>query len=427
MRRTVGLIVGVGLAVTSCTARGSDAPSSTPSHVLTRDERWEQDIDSLVTQMEAIHPDLFHGVPKETFDAQVEDLVAATPTLTDDEILVGMMRLVAVISSHGRDGHMGLWPPDNPEAVHRFPVRLWEFPDGLYVTAAQNAGLVGSKVRSVDGVPIREVLQRLDPVVPRDNASNLRDARTVFLTSAEVLTGLGIADDASVMMLETEAPDGTVTTETVDAIGGDAYADWVGGWELLLPTRAHLFFLRDPSAPFWLQYLAPSRTLYVQYNVVEETSAELVQEIAASMQENPVDRVVLDLRNNGGGEAGGYRDLLHLLAGPQMDRRELEVLIGRLTFSAGTSLAVLLEQRAAHVSLLGERSGGAPNFWADPTTVTLPNSGLQAQIADRYEGIAGPGDTRLTVRPDVVVPFTAHDYFSGHDPVLARALGARDT
>jgi C-terminal processing protease CtpA/Prc len=155
---------------------------------------------------------------------------------------------------------------------------------------------------------------------------------------------------------------------------------------------------------------------------VEETSSELVHEVGAAMNADPVDRVVLDLRNNGGGEAGGYRDLLRFLKGPEMDRPALEVLIGRLTFSAGTSLAVLLERRATHVTFLGEASGGAPNFWADPTTITLPNSGLKAQIADRYEGIGGPDDTRLTVEPDVVVPFTAHDYFSGHDPVLERAL-----
>jgi C-terminal processing protease CtpA/Prc len=159
---------------------------------------------------------------------------------------------------------------------------------------------------------------------------------------------------------------------------------------------------------------------------VEETSSVLVHDLATTMHEHPVDRVVVDLRNNGGGEAGGYRELLRFLTAAESGRPALEVLIGRLTFSAGTSLAVLLERRASRVALLGEASGGAPNFWADPTTITLPNSGLKAEIADRYEGIGGPADHRLTVEPDVDVPFTAQDYFSGHDPVLARALKGLD-
>lgn len=320
---------------------------------------------------------------------------------------------------------MGVWPPDNPDVVHRFPVRVWEFPDGLFITAARqpNEDLVGSRIVSVDGVPIREVLHRLDPVVPRDNASNLRDARTVFLTCAEVLDGIGIADDALTMELEIGSPGGARRTVTIDAVDADTYATWVGGWELLLPQRRHLLFLRDPAEAFWLRYLPGSRTLYVQYNVVHEHSAQAVNEIERAMRTHPVDRLVLDLRNNGGGEAGGYRDLLRFLAGPDIDRPDrLSVLIGRLTFSAGASLAILLARRTTNAMFFGEDSGGAPDFFADPVTVTLPYSGLRALIASRYFGIGGPNDARTSIEPDLTVPFTSSDYFSGRDPVLEAAL-----
>jgi hypothetical protein len=377
--------------------------------------------------MEAIHPDLFHGVSVGAFDGAVEDLAAALPSLSDDEILVGVMQLVAMISSEGRDGHMGVWPPDNPELVHRFPIRLWEFPDGLFVTAARrpNEHLVGSRVLSVDGVPIAQVFRRLDPVVPRDNTSNLRDGRTVFLTSAEVLDGIGIARDPLMMTLQVESPDGRRRTAVIHAVDAEAFADWVGGWELLLPQRQNLLLLRDPAAGFWLEYLPASGTLYMQYNVVHEHSSQAVNEIERAMRDHPVGRLVLDLRNNGGGEAGGYRDLIRFLARPEIDRPgRLSVLIGRLTFSAGTSLAVLLERRAAHAVFFGENSGGAPDFWADPETVTLPNSGLHVLIASRYFGIGGSDDARTTIAPDVRVGMTSSDYFSGRDPVLDAALSA---
>ncbi len=241
-RRTLGTILFVLLAAT-CTTQGAASQSAetpqptSPSPVLSREERWTKDIGYLVEQMRSIHPDLFHGVPEGTFDRAVHDLVAALPDLDDDEILVGVMHLVAMISAHGRDGHMGVWPPDNADAVHRFPVSVWEFPDGLYVTAARrpNDALVGSRIVSVDGVPIRQVLRRIDPVVPRDNASNLRDARTVFLTSAEVLDGIGIAEDPLTMQLQLETPDGGRRTATIDAVDAGTFSTWVGGWELLLP------------------------------------------------------------------------------------------------------------------------------------------------------------------------------------------------
>jgi hypothetical protein len=432
-RRTLGLIVSLVLASTACTGRGTpastsaSAPSGSSSPVLTREQRWTEDIDYLVGEMEAIHPDLFHGVSEAAFVGTVDDLRTALPDLSDDEILAGIMHLVALVSSDGRDGHMGVWPPDNPEAVHRYPIRVWQFSDGLFVTASRrpNEDLIGSKIRSVDGVPIDEVFRRLDPLVPHDNASNLRDVRTVFLTSAEVLAGIGIARDRRTMRLSVEARDGARRTVTIDAVDGKAFADWVGGWELLLPQRPGLLFLRDPADAFWLEYLSPSRTLYVQYNEVNEHSSQAVNEIERAMREHPVDRLVLDLRNNGGGEAGGYRDLLRFLSSPEIDRPGgLSVLIGRLTFSAGASLAVLLERRAANATFVGENSGGAPNFWADPDTVTLPNSKLRALIASRYFGIGGPNDDRTSIEPDLTVTFTSSDYFSGHDPVLDAALTA---
>ncbi len=420
--RLLAIAVVVSIAGSACTAGPSAPPSPSPS---AREVRWAEDVAYLVDRIESVHPDPDHSVSGSDLHEAANALVAELPDLDDDEVLVGLMRLLALVGSGGGDGHMGLWPPDNPQAVRRFPIRVWQFPEGQFVTAARapNEDLVGSRIVSVDGLPIEEVLRRLDPIVPHDNASNLRDARTVFLTSAEVLSGLGIARDPATMELEVASPEGARRTATVHAVDAATYADWVGGWELLLPERPGLGFLRDAADPFRLDYVRPSRALVVRYNVVEETSSSPAGEIEAAIRDRRVDRVVLDLRSNGGGEAGGYRDLLRLLTSRAVDRAgPLFVLIGRLTFSGAASLAVLLERRAADAVFVGEATGGAPNLWADPVTVTLPNSRLNVLIPDAYFGIGGPGDLRSAIEPDLSVPLTASDYFSGHDPVLERAL-----
>jgi hypothetical protein len=421
------MVTWLVLAAAACTS--SDAPVAPPSSprvtaspaALTRVERWTADIAYLVEQMEETHPDLFHGVPEATFRRAADELIAAIPELDDDEVLAGVMRLVAMISAHGGDGHMGVWPPDNPDAVQRFPVRLWEFPDGVYVTAARapDQDLIGAKVLKVDGIPIDTVFQRLDPVVPRDTPSNLRAARMVFLTSAEVLTGLGIADDDDTMTLDVETVEGERRSARIDAVDAATYAEWVGGWELLLPERPGLDFLCDAQAPFHVEYLASERMLDVRYQVVQEHSGGVVGAIRAAMRDHAVERIVLDLRNNGGGEAGGFRELLAFLVD---QHHPLVVLVGRLTFSAGSTLALHLQRRVPDAVFIGETIGGAPSFWADPDTVTLPNSGLVALVDSRFNPSPVPGDTRLEVQPDVAVPFTSADYFAGRDPVRERAL-----
>src|SRR4029453_2342724 len=101
-------------------------------------------------------------------------------------------------------------------------------------------------------IPIQDVLARLDPVVPRDNDSNLRAARLVCLTSAEVLAGLGIATDGGAIDVQGGSPRGDAATATVEAVDGATYGAWVGGWELALPERQDVLLLRDPERDFWI-------------------------------------------------------------------------------------------------------------------------------------------------------------------------------
>src|SRR5262245_43584263 len=248
-RAAIGCLLAVAALGAACTggpspptaerpsppeATASPTPSTEPS---SRDERWTQDVAALVDAIEDLHPDPFHDVGRDRFLAAADRLVARIPGASDAEVLVGLMRLAALPSLRGRDGHLGLWPPDSPDSIQRFPVRLWSFPDGLYVTAARVPGLVGARVLRVDRARVREGVRRLSPVGPRDPPSTLRAARLVFLTSAEVLEGLGVAQDPDVLTLDVRTARGERRTVAIPAIGADAYAAWVDGWELLPPWR----------------------------------------------------------------------------------------------------------------------------------------------------------------------------------------------
>jgi hypothetical protein len=436
-RRRIGAIAAFVVLATACGDHPATVPSAGPARTarplpsgvppaeIGRDQAWAQDIAYLIEHMESLHPDLYHGMPTAEMAEGARSLVERLQSSSDDEILVGLMGLAALVSARGRDGHMGIWPPENPGVVHRYPIRLWEFPDGLHVTAARapNERLVGSRMVAIDGVPIGEVLRRLDPVVPRDNGSGLRASRTVYLTSAEVLAGLGIARRADRIRVEVADATGRMETATIVAVSGSDFAAWVSGWELALPRRGDMLLLRDPTADHWTRYLESARALYVQYNEVLPGSSDVVEEIRADLSRHDVERIVLDLRNNGGGEAEGYRQLLDFLAGGQRDLPGgLVVLIGRLTFSAGASFVAEIERDLPSAALVGEPTGGAPNFWADVAVITLPNSRLRVLISTTYEGYGRPNDPRLAIDPDRAVALSSTDYFSGRDPVLDAAL-----
>jgi len=98
------------------------------------------------------------------------------------------------------------------------------------------------------------------------------------------------------------------------------------------------------------------------------------------------------------------------------------VLTGPYTFSAAVIFADAI--KTFHLAtLVGEETGGHPNFFGDAYDFRLPRSGLLASVSTAHWVRANSDATDLDpVIPDVVVKTTAEDIRAGRDPVLERAL-----
>ena len=130
--------------------------------------------------------------------------------------------------------------------------------------------------------------------------------------------------------------------------------------------------------------------------------------------------VIVDLRNNGGGDNRTYGDLLTVLRRLSKTKR-IAVILSRVTFSAAENFAVDVEKRA-HPVFVGEPSGGSPNLYGDAAPTRLPVSGVQLRVATIYWQKSTPEDPRLAIEPQVPVALSSSDFFAGRDPVLAAAL-----
>jgi hypothetical protein len=60
-------------------------------------EAWKEDLHFLANEMVKVHPNLFHAVSREQFNAAVAELDERIPLLTRDDVILGMARLVALI------------------------------------------------------------------------------------------------------------------------------------------------------------------------------------------------------------------------------------------------------------------------------------------------------------------------------------------
>ena len=384
------------------------------------------DVRLLGRQLETTHPNLFRNISKATFRAAVEDVARRAPDLTPNQLLVELMKLTVLPGN--RNGHMGIFPGDqgHRQHMHLYPLRLYEFTDGLYVVDETPAThLRGARLTAIAGVPIERVKQLVAPLVPRDNAWSLKGLLPHFAVCAEVLDALGIGSGIGERVFTFDRGEVTIAPAVSD-VYHEAFVDpLIGGVDpSALPAAAKPMYLANKHRALWLKTLQNGRAIYVGYNFAGVPTFEVAQRLARLASNPKVQRVIVDVRMNPGGNNTTYGPLLATLRSKRINRRgHLFLLTGRATFSASGNFATDVAD-STRALVVGEPTGGGVNQYGDATTIVLPTLGWRVWIATSYQQFASPKDRRLAVMPDIAVPLTAADYFARRDPVLARALAS---
>jgi C-terminal processing protease CtpA/Prc len=133
-------------------------------------------------------------------------------------------------------------------------------------------------------------------------------------------------------------------------------------------------------------------------------------------------RVVIDLRQNGGGDSRVISPLKSGLASRRKSIGHVYVLIGPATFSSAVDNATVL-RRDLSATLVGEPSGGKPGGYGEIKFLTLPNSKLVVQYTTKRFGPSGDAAPSM-LQPDLPAPRTLADALTGRDPALAAAIAS---
>lgn len=392
---------------------------------------WTADLDTLYTQMQAIHPALHHRTGAAAMDAYVADFRKAIPNETWPEYVMGLYRLLALVG----DGHTTFYPlPDSgPGFDSRYPVLTEAFADGLYVVAADKAyaPLVGARIVAIAGHPVSDVFRTLVPYWAHENETWVLRWQPFMLRRPGYLHGTHLAaGDVLAPVTFTVEKDGRRTDMAVTPVAADIDAKaqdarWVHARDaakVAKPTPLH-----GADVPFDFVALPDRNAVYAVYRQCadgeKETVAGFAARLSAYLDTHKVDKLIVDIRDNGGGD--NYLNqplLLALIRARDIDRPgHLFVLTGRHTFSAAQNFAADAE-RWTQALFVGEPTGSSPNLWGDAKQLTLAKTGLHPMIATLYWEQSDPRDARPWILPDIPAPQTFADYLSGRDPALEAAL-----
>jgi len=388
---------------------------------------WQKDLDYLASSLTSYHVNAFHSISQAEFKRRVAALRAQMPQLDRDGAILGLASIAALIGDAHTGFGLGTVPPIS---FHALPIKVYEYADGVFIQAADPAykTLVGDKIVSVGAVPIAEVLRRLHTVVMATNEWTFR-SQLQFYFKGEIFRALGLSDDERHATLTVQAPSGIQTRVRLGMIphpfsvgykpGPPQGSDWVDS----RPTTEQPLYLSHLDKFYWYQWLPESHTLYVQCNFIlndqGESFSDFFTGVFAAADALPVQKFVLDLRLNGGGD-----NLLLPVVTQNLIKRDrlnspgrLFVIVGRGTQSAAENLVNRL-QRDTHAIFVGEPTGERPNEYGDPWPFVLPNSHIELHVASLQWEDIDPRDDRQWTGPDLASELTSSEYAANVDPAM---------
>lgn len=355
------------------------------------------------------------------FAAAREDLyrLAADTDLAHYAIALGRLFHSA------NDGHTALLPvhSGDPIFAQRYPLRLKRFDDGLYVVAAKGdaAKLLGARITSIGGRKINALLRDFASAQAAGNRAWPANWTALGVTIPGLLIGLDAAQDLqSPVQFEGSTAAGRRVSAmlTPEEEGAQSLAE--------LFHASTLLAQKGDGMSNYLVELEGGRVLVLVIGAMEDAEGKSFEQFYLSAQSaleiSKVERIIIDLRENGGGNNMLAEPLRRLIIRSRFNRPGgIYVLTSPMTFSAAQNFATRIE-RESDALFVGEPTGGAPNHFGDAKFAIAPQSRLPYVISTLRWQDSTPFDDRPWIAPDIAAPPTFADYVAGRDLALERAL-----
>jgi tetratricopeptide (TPR) repeat protein len=406
---------------------------------------WRSDIDELARDIQAYHPDPYVRCGKLTFLRRLQELRTALPGMTEQQRMVGAMRLVAMLG----DTHTQL-EPNRPDFAHWYPIRIYEFSDGYFVTAAHSSvpELVGAQLLEVAGKPVAQAIAAARSLMDADNAFAEKEYVFAF-SNAELMKGLGYTDAEGRMQAKFKLADGHVVEKRLvphasddprfdkddstfewhfqAEMGGPPFgspAEWLSAYKSL-PYAA--FRTTDLSRPLRLmnrrffvgKYLPEQNAYYMQSDFVGQDFDKQFHDALLEVDKDKPRRLIVDLRYNFGGDGSHVpamaREFIQRQAAPPWG--DLYIVTGRRTLSAGIMAAVAIMQNTQH-TVIGEPMSAPVNSFGDATTVQFPKTGMQLSVSTVRHQLGDDTDVSPFSPVDIPAEMSFADYAAGRDPAV---------
>ena len=169
-----------------------NSSSVAPGRPRLTSAQWREDLQFAVDTFLA-RDRSFSPAARQAFRAAIADLQQTVESKTDEQIIVELAKAVALANN----AHTRLYLLRNRTELRRYPIRVWWFPEGLYVvrTTPEYSSLLGARILKIGGYGVAQVKLAVAPLYAgNDSWRTYISAYT--MTSPDVLMGLGLIPES---------------------------------------------------------------------------------------------------------------------------------------------------------------------------------------------------------------------------------------
>jgi len=398
-----------------------------------------EDFHYLVDTIESVHPDPYACIGEEEWERRKDALEAMfTDSLSAAQYYFALSSLVTSVG----DAHTILRFEETDKGL---ALTFKWVEEGLVIAEDSGQFRKGDLILNTGDRTPRQLLDQMDEIVSSENSYRVKDESTRHLRRRPVLERLGLVQDEAVPL-------------TVER--GGEIVKLAAQFEVQLPG------LKERSDELLEQrhdwYVDRENDLGVFSLVVcvdDEVLRRDVGDFFAAVSDNEIENVIIDVRENVGGQSRVVESLLRHLpidnylnygstiryseqaaervgmrrtrgtsSYPPSTRRvepvddpftgDVFILIGNRTFSAGNWIAVVFRDNDL-ATIIGEPTGNAPSSFGDMISFQLPNTRFILGVS--YKSFTRPdpsNDHQDALYPDILINRTRDDIINGIDPVI---------
>lgn len=385
---------------------------------------WETDLDYISNELPKKHYNLFAVKSEIEFKNGIDKIRKDKDNLKNIEIGLKLQQLIA---SFG-DSHTNVAWSSFKDRNQQLPLNLYWFADGIFITATtqENAEILGHKIVSINKYPIKTITDSLSTLISIDNNALVKKTIPNSICSVQVLEYFKFVKDG-IINLELQDTKGNTKLYLIkpEEINKENSKSIIPDSLPICDKDIWTFFndyYQQKDKLYYIQYnKCWSKELQKKYRRGKYAKnmpsfAKFEKSIFRTIKKESIEKIVFDIRYNGGGSSLQATELIGKIAKYSKEKPNLKiyVVIGRSTFSSAIINAMDFK-KWTNAIFVGEDTGGKPNHFGEVKHFTAPSSGINIFYSTKFLKRENKG--LKTISPDIKIETSFENYTNGIDPV----------